>query len=81
MGEHLNYCLDCGVDTYEINEYYTVHDELWLLCHPEDYGMLCIGCLEKRLGRRLDYRDFIDAPINNGFFEQSERLRERLRHG
>lgn len=27
-------------------------------------GFLCIGCLEKRLGRQLTSRDFTTAPIN-----------------
>ena len=29
-----------------------------------DDGMLCIGCLEQRLGRVLHAKDFIDVPIN-----------------
>lgn len=30
-------------------------------------GFMCIGCLEKRLGRQLNYADFTDAPINYPF--------------
>jgi hypothetical protein len=40
--------------------------------------MLCIGCLEERLGRRLNANDFTDAPVNHGFTWQSERLQNRL---
>lgn len=74
-------CLDCGDNTSDIHEYYTVHDEVWLTAHPDDEGMLCIGCLENRLGRVLTPDDFPEYPINTtGFFNKSDRLRERLGH-
>jgi hypothetical protein len=72
--------MDCKVDTFEINEYYTVHDEVWLTAHPDDYGLLCIGCLETRLGRVLTPTDFPRYPINSGVFRQSERLKDRIGH-
>ena len=73
-------CLDCGTDTGtdENCEYYMVHEELWVKAHPEVEGMLCIGCLEKRIDRKLTAFDFIDAPINRGIFPQSIRLKRRL---
>jgi len=71
-------CLDCNVNTMDINEYYTVTDEVWLSAHPEDKGMLCIGCLEARLGRDLTCTDFPRYPINIGAFEQSVRLKDRI---
>ena len=44
-------CIDCNVHTRMIDEYYMVTDETWaiagMMC---DGGMLCIGCLEKRIG-------------------------------
>jgi len=39
-----------------------VTDQVWSLV--ADHGMLCIGCLEQRLGRMLHARDFTDVPIN-----------------
>jgi hypothetical protein len=63
-------CLGCGVDTAEIGEYYMVRDEVWLRVNPGRAGMLCIGCVEKRLGRPLNPLDFTDAPIN---FERERR--------
>lgn len=74
-------CIDCRQDTY--NEYYMVKDRVWLKAHPKRRGMLCIGCLEKRLKRNLYYKDFSGAPVNwmNWFGqEKSERLLNRL-HG
>lgn len=51
--------------------------------------MLCIGCLEERLGRELNASDFIDCPVNwimsllnDGFWsrgsERSERFNDRV---
>ena len=81
-------CNDCGVDTDKINEYYMIHNKLWdkaikaypMPIKPEtDLNMLCIGCCEKRLNRKLTLEDFIDAPINYiGFFKKSERFLNRL---
>lgn len=69
-------CAGCGENT-EL-EYYMVHDELW-----EEYGvgndLLCIGCLEVRLGRTLwsgDFTHFMINCINIG--EKSDRLMDRL---
>jgi len=43
-----------------------VHDAVWARAGMySNGGFLCIGCLEKRLGRTLRPSDFTDAPINN----------------
>lgn len=71
-------CVDCSVCTHEIDEYYMVHDHLWEKAGMT-FGMLCIGCLETRLGRRLNSRDFPRYPVNHGsMFQRSERLKSRL---
>lgn len=71
-------CLDCGVDTGEIDEYYMVHDHVWVAANPGRRGMLCISCLEGRLSRTLDASDFADYPINRGLFPRSPLLLDRL---
>ena len=110
------FCLDCGCDTYSW-EYYSVHNEIWMLAFrkdleedclkklgifdltfrdlnlsedkilsllmsmfPKPRGMLCIGCLEKRIGRRLTKNDFQDCPVNHeeNWYTQSSRLQDRL---
>ena len=71
-------CLDCRIDTDVIGEYYSVRDEVWTAAVPDQDGMLCIGCLEARIHRRLTAHDFTDAPINF-IFAQSLRLISRLR--
>jgi hypothetical protein len=39
--------------------------------------MLCIGCLEKRLERRLEPSDFLGIPMNH-MPNRSARLRSRV---
>ena len=72
-------CMDCGVNTSEIKEYYTLRDEVWLEANPVDFGMLCLGCVETRLGRSLVRTDFdMEALINQGCFGRSDRMLNRL---
>jgi hypothetical protein len=93
-------CDDCGTDTLSTEpgvptEYYMVHDRVWqaagMPTRPPSgaagTGLLCIGCLEHRLGRRLHRRDFTGAPISNttvkpalryAWSYRSDRLRARL---
>lgn len=72
-------CWDCNINTLHIDEYYMVDNGLWEVA-TEDFGgdgMLCIGCLEARLGDKLVADDFTDAPINF-IFPQSARLQQRM---
>lgn len=73
-------CRDCATCTLCTDEYYMVEDAIWEVA-TENFGgrgLLCIGCLEERLGRKLVANDFPDYPVNNGFFPQSTRLKSRL---
>jgi hypothetical protein len=79
-------CDDCGNDTSPVTgiaEYYMVNHETWrdgtslLNRHAKS---LCVGCLEKRLGRVLTDHDFGGNghfPVNS-LFEHSPRLRDRM---
>lgn len=68
-------CRDCRFNTFD-DEYYMVKDTVWKAAKMRsNNGMLCIGCLETRLGRRLMAADFIGAPINF-IFPSSKRLQE-----
>jgi hypothetical protein len=70
-------CVDCNANTAAIGEYYMVWPDVWAKSGlASDDGMLCIGCLEQRLGRRLAMHDFTAAPVN--FEHVGSRLRERL---
>ena len=60
-------------------EVYTVTKEVWQATGLDDMGgCLCIGCLEKRIGRRLKPKDFPpDHPFNAPDFPATQRLRKR----
>ena len=72
------HCLECGANTGKIGEFYIVRAEVWLLANPAGDGMLCIGCLEQRLGRSLTRLDFTEAPCNHDEMPRSLRLLRRL---
>lgn len=58
-------CVDCKVNCFEINEYYMVTDACWERAGmTPNGGMLCIGCLEGRLGKRLQPRNFSECVLN-----------------
>jgi hypothetical protein len=74
-------CMDCGVDTDAINESYMIHDDLWRAAVPSEAGMLCVGCLEKRLGRKLrrdDFRPYARSALDEGM-PASKRLKDRVK--
>jgi hypothetical protein len=50
----------------ENSEVYMVKPAIWKVAGMDDFGgCLCIGCLEKRLGRTLTPRDFMrNHPFN-----------------
>lgn len=71
-------CLDCGRDTIEICHYYMLRDEVWREANPDVHGMLCLDCLDVRLGRGIGRWDLSPAPVNVRFLLQwFERVVER----
>lgn len=72
-------CVLCGVDTFD--EYYFVRDALWRT-HGSHVGMLCVGCLEKQMGRKLTHSDFTKCEVNTRAAQDgSPRLRNRICNG
>lgn len=68
-------CADCRVQTLS-HEYYMVKDAVWR-AGAREHELLCIGCLERRLGRMLMARDFTSCPVN----QEEDRMRSpRLQH-
>ena len=61
-----HFCADCGIDTSGTNtcEWYMVRDEVWIEAGMSDKGFLCIGCLERRLGRLVEGQDFSRCALN-----------------
>lgn len=57
-------------------------DSTWYLIHNSAKGMLCVGCIESRLGRRLVPSDFNDSYLNRSkSFQRSARLLDRMTNG
>jgi len=76
-------CIDCGENTHIIGEYYMLKNSIWhqIIRIKERGKMLCIGCVENRLGKKLCKNDFLpDAPINSiSLGYKSSRLLNRLK--
>lgn len=59
-------CLFCWHCEELLDDYYMVHDEVWVVANlPEYMCQVHLRCLEERLGRHLHRRDFTDAPVND----------------
>ena len=57
---------ETGFRVGDDSEVYTLRDEVWKKTGMELMGgCLCIGCVEKRIGRRLKPRDFADHVFNS----------------
>lgn len=71
-------CMDCGDRT--AGEDFSVHRSLWAkYVGDADAGVICIPCLEARMGRELWSGDFVHWPINNvEECPRTDRLRDRL---
>jgi hypothetical protein len=67
-------CVDCGATIENLvgkdtpvyrPEAYTVRNSVWNAAGMELMGgCICVGCLEKRLRRRVRPRDFTRHPLN-----------------
>jgi hypothetical protein len=87
---NISSCADCGIGTNTLGENYMVNPEVWEQAwagrrkswHGKLPGteILCIGCLEARIGRTLMRIDFTNCLLNTDPTEhRSERLRNRMR--
>lgn len=71
-------CVDCNENT-KLEHYFT-NAEVWFNeAKMPETGMLCIGCLEKRINRTLNKNDFTSAHINNPRrYAMTTRLADRI---
>lgn len=78
-------CDDCAILTAPDgapDEWYTVSDAVWDQAAAQPWTILCIGCLERRLGRQLSRHDFLAAALNDPSYGwHSSRLVDRLTRG
>lgn len=83
-------CDDCAIDVTPYDEdgrptegaweWYMVRNDVWEAASRDDEParILCIGCLEQRIGRHLRPDDFADLPLNELGGLESPRLLDRL---
>lgn len=75
-------CDGCGVDTKLIGERYMLQHHVWNFVNEPPFPwarLLCIGCVELRLGDRLRALDFLDCPLNTRpDFRRSLRLKAAM---
>ena len=57
-------CGSCGKDcSIHPQDYYMLRHELWFKINDSWKGMLCMDCVEKRLGRKLQEEDILVCPL------------------
>jgi len=76
-------CLDCHKSTTRMKENYIVADRIWSEAGlGRTDGCLCVGCLERRIGRALIPDDFpiVGLNLSNILYQglASERLFDRM---
>lgn len=73
LGSYGDFCESCG----GIVEGFMVNGEIWREA-ADDSHLLCMTCVERRLGRSLSYRDFrrrASTPLNAPWLEPASPLR------
>jgi hypothetical protein len=80
-------CCDCGLGTNVAREWFMVKPQVWKEAWAgrrkpwhelPGQSVLCIGCLEQRIGRTLCADDFADTVLHDLEGDISDRLRWRL---
>lgn len=71
-------CIDCRKDTLANDEHYQLSDHTWRRANPLIIGVLCLDCVERRLGRPLHAGDFTPAAINATHALRCPPLAQRL---
>jgi hypothetical protein len=68
-------CVDCRKCTFCSGEYYMVADALWSASGMGPFdGMLCLLCLEQRIGRELTINDFTAVVPRRWKHHQPDRV-------
>jgi hypothetical protein len=80
MGDAHWHCLDCSKDTDITEGFFMLRDDLWrrLVRRPYRGGMLCLDCVQRRLGRELHHGDFANVPVNQQQAGKCPALARRL---
>lgn len=57
------FCVDCGIEDPEL---YFINNDIWFRYVPKSKQsrVLCLSCLQKRVGRDLKKSDFLPSDIH-----------------
>lgn len=61
-------CIKCHKYNYEC-AHYMVNDDVWAQSGADKKDKLCLTCLSKMIGRKLNKDDFTSSPINRAIFD------------
>lgn len=65
--ENHGICKDCYKDCFDdLKDYYTIKHHLWNT-YGVGKGMLCMDCMEKRLGHKLYASDILICPLTTEY--------------
>jgi hypothetical protein len=71
-------CIDCGINIVEIGEFYMCDSDIWERLGLGWTDNLCLGCLDKRLGRKARFWHEL-FPVSYPWMRPlSDRMKERL---
>ena len=71
------FSLICPVCNEHTKDWYMVKDRIWKKVAKDDLDVvLCVECLESRLGRKLTPKDFKDVPLNYEMLHDLDNVRE-----
>jgi len=70
-------CKDCGKDCFVDNkDYYMVNNEIWKK-HGVGTGVLCMDCMEERIGHKLTVNDILPCPLTESFNSYTKAILNR----
>lgn len=62
--DDLHWICPCGKNCIDDEkDYYMLNEEIWLKVNGKDDGMLCMDCVEERLGRKLEASDILPCHL------------------
>ena len=61
-------CGGCSKDCMENpKDYYMLEDEVWLRINGHSEGMLCVDCVEERLGHKLKAEEILRCELTEEY--------------
>lgn len=74
-------CIDCGKEVVrDVDEYHMVQHFIWRSATKshERHSILCMECIELRIGRNLTGADFLNCPVNTSNQTVLQKLKEYI---